>query len=594
VSLPSTRPRSRPRSLTASASRLDIPETQFSRRLGLPWQRRALEYITLVPELNFASLFYAKMLRKVKLYPGLMDDNEKVTRIESGPPVEILSRIRDPGGGRAAIQASYGRLQFTTGEGILWGRYLDTPEEEWSFVWNDELQVIYGADNKASEYQWRPSPRDQWTTFYADRQPKAVGYRMWTPSPAMSGEATSPMQGALQVAEELVLLTAAVRSTAVSRLLNGMLILPTELSPNPVAPEGDEDPMNNPFLQDLVTHIAAQIDNPGTAEAAAPFVTEGAYDYIDGIKWMALHDPQTDYMERELRKEAIQRLGYGLDMPPEVFSGIGASNHWAGQQVLNDQWTSHGYAVASQFATDLSKIYLRPALREEGYADWERVVIMVDGSAVTLPSDRTQDADQAFDRGAISREGYRRLKNIPEDMASSEADIDEWRAIKLRDPMLLGTGDTAAPDPAMIPPAPGPEGDSGRRTRVVASAGSELIGAASLAVTRCRELAGLRAKQREKNCPECIRMANGAPNAHVAAVLGEVQMARLKLDPLEAVRGGADSLRHFLVDAGMPAERVETLADLVEVFAARTLFDQRQVSLPEEIAEQFQREEMMA
>lgn len=605
--LPSTRPRSRPRSLTSSASRLDeAVGTQYSRRLGLPWQRRALEYVATVPEVNYASRFYARMLSKVKLYPGMMDANEKVTRIEDGPAVEILSRIRDPGGGRMNILFQYGRLMFASGEGLLFGRYLNDPAyERWDFVWNDEIQVTYGGGNEIYEYQWRPSPRDGWLTFYPEGRydeagqqmlPTAVAYRMWQPSPAMSAEADSPMRAALDIAEELILLTAAVRSTAVSRLLNGMLLIPTEMSPNPPEVEGDEDPMNNIFLQDFVEHVKAQIENPGTAAALAPFIVEGAYDYIDRIRWMQLHDPATDYMERELRKEAIQRLAYGLDMPPESLQGMGQSNHWAARSIMEDTWVSHGSAVAARFATDLASVYLRPALRDIRYPDWENVTIMVDSSEVTVPPDRSQDADQAFDRGAISRDGYRRLKNIPEDMASSEEELDEWRAIKLRDPILLGTGDATTPDPTMIPDPPGPEGDSGRRTRVVrASAGTvALSGAASAAVARCRELAGIRLKRLEKDCPECIRLANGARPTQIAAAIGEVQMARLKLDPLDAVRGGADTLRSWLVDVGVPNDRAQTLADTVEVFSSRTLFEREHPRLPDEIMEQFDREESLA
>ncbi len=537
------------------------------------------------------------MLSKVKLYPGMMDANERVDRIDEGEPVQLLSRIRDPGGGRASIMRSYGRLMFSTGEGLLFGRFLGTANERWDFVWNDEIQAIYGASEQITQYQWRPSPREQWQTFYAEDvpgEPKAVAYRMWSPSPAMSAEADSPMLAALEVCEELVLLTAAVRSTAVTRMVNGLMVIPTELSPNPAAVEGDEDPMNNPFIQDFAEHIQSNIDNPGTASAAAPYVVEAAYDYIDRIKWISLHDPQTDYMERELRKEAIQRLAYGLDMPPEALTGIGESNHWAARQILDDMWVSHGASVAQQFAQDLASVYLRPALADVGYPDWENVTIIVDASEVTVPPDRSQDADQAADRGMISAEGYRRLKNIPADMAPSEEERQQWLAVKMRDPLLLGTGDAPPGDDA-TPPPPGPEGDSGRRTRVVrASAASELVGAAALAVTRCRELAGVRLRQREKNCPECLRQANGAANHALAAALGEVQMARFRLEPLDAVKGGADTLRAYMSEAGVPAPRVNALGDLIEVFSARTLFERAQPRLPDEIVEQFQREEIAA
>jgi len=595
VPLPVTRPRSRPRSLTASASSLNgINETEYQRRLGLPWQRRALSYIDLVPEVNYASRFYSRMLTKIRLYPGLLDDNENVTRVTDGLPVELLSRIQDPGGGRGQLLASYGRLMFATGEGLVFGRYLNTERERWQFIWNDELQVIVGANNMVSEYQWRPSPREQWVTFYPEgdgREPTATAYRIWTPHPAMSAEADSPMRACLDIAEELIVLTSSVLSTAVSRRTNGIIVLPSELNPNPVEPDGDEDPLNNIFLRDLTEHITAAIENPGSAEAAAPFLIEGAYDYLDRFKWMPLHDSQTDYMERELRKEAIDRLAFGLDMPPETLKGVGGTNHWASLQVFNDMWASHGYSVAQQFANGLNQEYLRPAARDAGFAEWNRLTIIVDAAEVTTPPDRSQDADQAFDRGAITREGYRKLKNIPEDFAATEQDIEEWRAIKLRDPVLLGTGDTSETDPQQGPPPPGPEGDSGRRTRVVrASAAPEMLGAAALAVARCRELAGIRVKQKEKHCPEVVQQANGAATSQLAARIGEEGLCRLQLDALTAVRGGADTFRSLLPQWGVSSDRADMLADMVEVFASRTLFEESQPALPDHLAAHFHQE----
>lgn len=595
MALPVTRPPRRPRSLTASASRLGgVTETEYQRRLGLPWQRRALSYLDMVPEVNYASRFYSRMLTKVRLHPGLLDDNQNATVITEGAPVDLLNRIQDPGGGRGQLLASYGRLMFATGEGLLFGRYLNTERERWQFIWNDELQVILGADNEVSEYKWRPSPREQWMTFYpeaSDLEPSAVAYRVWTPHPAMSAEADAPMRACLDIAEELIILTAAVRSTAVTRMTNGFLVVPTELSPNPAAPEGDEDPMNNVFLRDLTEHIVSAVENPGSPEGAAPFLIEGAYDYLDRLKWMPTHDPQTDYMEKELRKEAIQRLAYGLDMPPEALTGLSGSNHWGALQIVNDMWASHGYGVAQQFANGVNQEYLRPAARDAGYPDWERLTIIIDASEVTTPPDRSQDADQAFDRGAISRTGYRKLKNIPEDLAASDDDIEEWRAIKLRDPVLLGTGDTSVTDPREGPPPPGPEGDSGRRTRVVrASAAPEMLGAAALAVARCRELAGIRVKQKERHCPEVVQAANGAPMSQLAAQIGEEGLCRLQLDALTAVRGGADTFRSLLPVWGVVSDRANMLADMIEVFAARTLFDVDQPALPNEWHAHFREE----
>lgn len=42
----------------------------------MPWQDRALTYVDQIPELNYASRFYARMLRQLRLYPAILDEND--------------------------------------------------------------------------------------------------------------------------------------------------------------------------------------------------------------------------------------------------------------------------------------------------------------------------------------------------------------------------------------------------------------------------------------------------------------------------------------------------------------------------------------
>ena len=62
------------------------------------------------------------------------------------------------------------------------------------------------------------------------------------------------------------------------------------------------------FLADYMEHVSNQIENPGSAEARVPFLLEAAYDYFDGVRWIATHDPAPTTWRRELRKEAVERL----------------------------------------------------------------------------------------------------------------------------------------------------------------------------------------------------------------------------------------------------------------------------------------------
>lgn len=576
--------RKRPRALTASAMRVSTRAGRdYAKRLQEPWQNRALWYNDRIGELRYASTFYARQLSRVRFYPARLKDDGTTEPIESGPPVDELARIQDPAGGRSRLQYDYGRLMFITGEGYLFGDRLQKPDERWRFLWRDEIVV-----------------EDDGTAFRKDAGGKriegetGVAYRLWTPAPIHSDRPTSPMQPVLDIAEELLVLTASVRATATTRLTNGILALASELSP-PSAEEGvDDDPEANPFLKAFIEHIQAQIDNPGAAEARVPFILEGAFEYLDaGIKWIQTHDPATDFMERDMRKEAIQRLALGLDMPPEVLLGMTDANHWTAKQVQHDMWRSHGIAVAERMADDLNEAFLRPALREAEYADAEHVVIDYDDSEVVISPDRTEDADNALDRAAISFDGYRELKGIPDSMAPSEEEKMFLLALRTRNLAPLGIAAPQLPGPpqppsqnghdaaAEGPPAPAP----GRLVSRQEARTASILGAASLALRQCRARAGARLRsdfdRTPTLCPDCKERIDGIPNAVVASAIGHELLEEMgRRDPLGLVRGGTDEFRGILSEWGIAPADAESLCQRLEVYAARTLFETNQPELP--------------
>jgi hypothetical protein len=566
VALPTRRsPR---RSLTASATKIGSrEESSYSKRMTMPWQSRALEHYDLIGELRYACHFYARMLSRVRYFPALLEDDGTLTPIKSGPPVERLNQIQDPGGGRSRLQYDYGRLIFVTGEGVLFGSRLGTEEERWRFLWKEEVKT-----------------RDDGTAVRLDANHQetaevGIAYRLWNPHPRHSDEPDSPMRAISAIAEELLVLTASVMGTATTRLTNGMMFLPQELSPNPPEALGDEDPENNIFLERFIEHLSAQIENPGSAEAKVPFLLEGAYEYLDRARWMQTHDPQTDYLERELRMEAIKRMALGLDMNPEDLLGMTDANHWTAKQVMHDRWRSHGINKAEQLADDLSEAYLRPALREDEYADWARVMIGYDDSKVVISPDRTEDADKAMDRIAISFKGYRELKGIDESMAPSEEEKAFLASLKLRQPVELEGDELVLPERGPVPSAngtpPAEEGppDPGTRTgsrQEARTASARILGAAELALMRCRELAGIRIRHKDKNA------APGASDSLVASVLGTEKV----VDPMKLVHGGADGLRSLLSEWGFEDTQAASLCQMVEVYAAKTLFEPRQPDLP--------------
>lgn len=387
----------------------------------------------------------------------------------------------------------------------------------------------------------------------------------------------------MDIAEELLVLTASVMGTATTRMTNGMLLMPTEASPNPYGSLedddylGDEDPENNIFLSDYMEHVSAQIEDPASAASKVPFLAEIAYEYMDRVRWMPTHDPQTDYMERELRKEAVHRLALGMDFPPEFLLGMTDANHWTARQVVYDMWRSYGSPVAERFGDDLADSYLRPALRDEEYPDWQNVVVAFDDSQVVIPPDRTEAANNALDRIAISFKAYREMIGVGEDTAPSEEEREFLASLKMRQPVDLEDGELVMAqrgpvaqqngnDPEDGPPNPNGGREGSRQEARTAS----ILGASSLALMRCRELAGARIRNK---CEEC---AKGEPLTVVASVMG----AGAVDDPLKLVRGGTDSLRPWLEEQDFDPAQAASLCQQLEILAARTLFEPRCPEIP--------------
>lgn len=578
--------------MTASAVKMTPKTTSTHRsRREMAWQQKAFLYAKGIPELNYASRFYSKMLTKLRIYPAFRLPSDETEPITEGPPVDLLDRIQDPGGGRSGLLRSYGRLMFITGECYLFGRELNKDTERWACVSVKEI------DFDGKSILWKPTSSAEPIRYSAAQ---AEAYRLWTPDPEFSGDAESPMRGILEIAAELDVLTKAVASTAVSRMINGILKVPAELSFGSDEAGVDDDPETNSFLADWIEHIIGIIENAGSPEAGAPFLAEGALEYLAGLEWMKTHDPATDYMEQAMRKEAIDRAAMGMDLPPEVLKGMAEANHWGARQILHDTWRSHGSVVAEQFCDDLADAYLRPALREAGFDRWREVVVAYDDSNVVVPPDRTDDADKALDRANVSDPGYRQMKGIPESMAPSEEEKRIQLAIQLHEPRLLkGTRfEIEEPEPADLPPGPAPSrdapqeaeegppppGPAGTSRQESRASVVQVNGAGALALIRCREVAGSRIRsnlQRRTDAAAELALIDGVPNAEVACTLGETRLLQLGLSsPLELVKTGTDSFRNLLLDWGFERPQASILSEMLLVFGAKTLYQSKAPALP--------------
>lgn len=562
-------------------------------RTSLPWQERALAYYDMIGELHFASQFYARPLSRLKLGVGFVNPEDGVVEpILDGPAVDLLERVQDPGGGRTVMLSTYGQLMFIVGECFMLNTIdPDTAEERWEIVSTDELRF----DQQASSYTRRRVPgrgEELKAAPDEDFEPvddEAIVYRLWKRHPRYSGWADAPMRAVLDVAEELVMLTLAVRARARSRLAqSGILYVPNELSPQPVNVIGDEDAEADPFLDDLTTHFVTPIEDEGTAAAVVPFVVRGPAKIgdvaaKDAFFHIATHDLAETYPEAQLREEAVKRMALGLDMPPEALLGMTDANHWTAWQVQDEIWQSHLAPIAQQFVDDLTSIYLRPAAKEEGVDRAEDLVVTYDAAEILTNPDRGKDATVLYDKRAIGKKPLRDAMGFEDEDAPDEEELNEMLAVALRDPTFI-TGE--APEPEIIevetpqipnegePPEPSRNG-----SEAPVQASARVLGAAEMALARCREVAGSRLRSKYRQRAE-MRVADGKPNAEIASILGPVTLGNLGADPLDLVSEGSSAFVGLLVQWGHSEREAAALGTMLETYAARTLFEDRSPAAP--------------
>ena len=592
--------------LVASAVRVPSNQNEKSgyRRLIQAWQQTALGYYESEGACWYPSQFYGRALSRLRLFVATVTpDGEREPLKGNATADEILGRVQDPGGGRSNMLRTYGQLRFVTGESYMLVTEVDG-REEWEMVSVNELRinpgvgyVRYRAPNLSPE-TLVDAPDGEFEAVPGGNE--AVVYRFWQRSPNFSALADAPTRGVLTLYDLLARLTAAELANSKSRAANaGILFLANEINFQGAGAQSD-DPMQDPFMRDLTMAMTASIRDPGEASASVPMISRipaeliGGADGKKGYDLLKLHDP-TEVSESELIEKTIRRIAAGLDIPPEIMLGIGDVNHWSAWAIQDDTWQSHLGPAAQGFCDDLTSAYFRPACQAAGIDGWENLVVMYDAAEIINHPDKGKDAQEAFDAGAIGYSTYRAARGFQDDDAPTDDELRTMVAVKAgnvdalnTDPQDLSTGtdqtDVATQDTANREGAnsanevvPGPPVEPTAEEVTAAS----VVAMANMAVERCRELAGSRLRTQSRGCESCVEKLKDVDQDLVASVLGFEAASELGAEaPSDLVAGGGKAFKRTLAKNGISTEWATRLAELVELHAARTLFQREAPALP--------------
>lgn len=389
-----------PRSLVASAKRLS-KNTDPARvaRSGSGWQDAAWHFYNTVGEYAYAVNWVGNLLSRAKLY-ATQDTGDGPKRL---PPEHPASRLVDAlfydEQGRSTALQQIGVHYTVAGEAIIVGYEDDDGIEQWEilapsrFSDQDNVRKIDGKEIKG----------------------ESLAIRIWRPHPVEPKQATSPSRAALPILSEIERLTMHVAAQVDSRLSSaGILFLPNQMTFAVRQEDGTTLTGSADAFVDVLQDVMGRaISNREDASALVPIVVTADGEIIDNVSHMQFWS-ELDNHAIELRTEAIRRLALSMDMPPEILTGQGDSNHWSSWSIDESSIKSHTEPLLNRVADDFATGYLRPALIAGGEGPDETVDVPmdpeeartygigVDTAEMRLRPNRSAEAMELWDRGVLN------------------------------------------------------------------------------------------------------------------------------------------------------------------------------------------------
>lgn len=605
--------------ITASAARVRIGDRvsteTLRRRTDERWQKEAWGYYDDVGEVKYSAQFLANAIARLEIFPARRPELGKdPERVEDRDASEILADLASPIDGFSALLYDLA-VNFTVpGECFLTGLEQRTTRTEqgtsltieagWDVKSVDEVTV---DGDTVKVHGVASAEGDVIPTVTLTEQDYMA--RLWQPHARWGMRADSPLHGVLAQCEELLTIDRSIRAAARSRLAgNGLLILPDEITFQPRDPtqkEGGEAGTTDDFWKEFLEHVTAPIADEGDASAVVPYLIRMKGEYIEKARHLTFERAvDKDLVARTER--ALRRLAQGLNVPPEVVTGLADVNHWTAWQIDEATVKSHVVPLARVVCEALTKGFLRPALIAQGRADVD-LVVWFDPAALIRRPDPVKDAEEAHARLLISDKALRERYGISEDdritdeeemarrVALSKGSLDPMQTERLlQDLFAMIEARLPAPTPAPSPTPPPAEGDdepeegppsmpdpadveddvdavaaagngrtlvhaSGRATMFATTAtdrrhlGAQLLdvdralrsrieGAVEAATGRMLERAGAKLKSKARKDRNLSDAIRGADPEEIPSILGPERVAWLGVDDDELIAGAWSKL----------------------------------------------------
>lgn len=441
--------------LTAAATELPTGEGDRVKAVKhQDWQHEVMEYFHTVPELKFAGRWVGEQLSKVRMFVAVDGPDDEPIPVDAVDPETNMLVVTDlPSTLIAAAIQELDRLD-RFGVGGIAGLQrsmavnLDFPGECFLIGWAPRPAI--DADptigrpavaarrerwelRSIAEVVWRN--RKRFVLDGSSREGRELTdddtiIRMWQPDEWDHEAPDSNVRSCITECRLLQALSGQMYAETNSRIPAGAITVPKGLTTkrvptNEPVREGDEAPTQSKFILDMTTGLTRPAGDPADFLSQVPFIIEGERDDLkaDVLRRVDFGRDDQGMTDAKIDKR-IERIGHGLNMPIEVLMGHRDTTYANAKQVSLDEFNDYLDPRAQLLAANLTEGFLTAQLRSPDYAGFgwtddqiDRLYVWRDPTPLLDKPDPSDAADEAFDRFAIGWTGYRKLKNIPEDMA---------------------------------------------------------------------------------------------------------------------------------------------------------------------------------
>lgn len=248
--------------------------------------------------------------------------------------------------------------------------------------------------------------------------------RVWRPHPRRPHEANAPARAVLPILAEMDALTKRIFAEIDSRLAGaGLLLMASEFTlPAPADGKERQGSTADQFQTAITDAIMESIGDQTSSSARSPIVVTIPGDRIDQVKHLTFATPM-DERVKELRDEAIRRLALGMDLPPEIMTGMADTNHWTAWNVDESAIKAHAEPLLDLISDSLTMGLIWPLLEAAQVENVEEYAVSSDTSEMRLRPDRSREAFELYDRGTIDAAALRREVGFDEMDAPSDEEV---------------------------------------------------------------------------------------------------------------------------------------------------------------------------